>query len=79
MVFSTLFISVLTSSPCLAAEKVYRMKIQSGYPHGDLSIELLKDFASSADKKSGGRLKISMFTDPEIEPVDQFIRCHLYS
>lgn len=71
VVFLTLFILVISSGPCLAAEKVYRMKIQSGYPHGDLSMELLKDFAASAEKRSNGRLKISVFADPEIVPVDQ--------
>ena len=71
IVFLILFIPVLTSAPCLAAEKAYRIKIQSGYPHGDLSMELLKDFAASAEKKSNGRLKVSVFADPEIVPIDQ--------
>ena len=36
----TLIFGSLTSE---AAEKVYRMKIQSAYPRGDLSMELLKE------------------------------------
>jgi TRAP-type C4-dicarboxylate transport system substrate-binding protein len=54
-----------------AAEKVYRMKIQSAYPRGDLSMELLKDFAKSADKRSNGRIKIQVFADPELVPGEQ--------
>ena len=30
-------------STAVAGEKVYRMKIQSAYPRGDLSMELLKE------------------------------------
>lgn len=54
-----------------AADKVNNMKIQSLYPRGDLSMELLKDFAESADKHSNGRLKIKVFAEPEIVPGDQ--------
>ena len=54
-----------------AAEKVYRMKIQSAYPRGDLSMELLKDFASTANKMSKGRIKIQVFSDPELVPAEQ--------
>jgi TRAP-type C4-dicarboxylate transport system substrate-binding protein len=57
--------------PASAAEKVYRMKIQSAYPRGDLSMELLKGFAESADKRSNGQLKISVFADPELVPAEQ--------
>jgi len=53
-----------------AAEKVYRMKIQSAYPRGDLSMELLKEFAAAADKNSKGRIKIQVFAAPEIVPVE---------
>jgi TRAP-type C4-dicarboxylate transport system substrate-binding protein len=53
-----------------AADKVYRMKIQSAYPRGDLSMELLKEFAAAADKNSKGRIKIQVFAAPEIVPVE---------
>ncbi|MGD2126138.1 MAG: TRAP transporter substrate-binding protein DctP [Desulfobacteraceae bacterium] len=59
---------------CLAPEanaKVYRMKIQSAYPHGDLSMELLKEFAASAEKRSNGQIKISVFAEPELVPWEQ--------
>ncbi len=54
-----------------AAAKTYRMKIQSAYPRGDLSMELLKDFADSAAKRSNGQIKISVFADPELVPAEQ--------
>ena len=54
-----------------AAEKVYRLKIQSAYPRGDLSMELLKEFANSANKRSNGRIKITVFADPELVPAEQ--------
>ncbi len=59
------------TSSAEAAKKVYRMKIQSAYPRGDLSMELLKEFAKSADKRSHGRIKISVFADPELVPGEQ--------
>ena len=58
-------------STAVAGEKVYRMKIQSAYPRGDLSMELLKEFAASANKRSNGRIKISVFADPELVPGEQ--------
>lgn len=54
-----------------AEEKSFQMKIQSLYPRGDLSMELLKVFAESAEKRSNGRLKIKVFAEPEIIPGDQ--------
>ncbi|MFW2367266.1 MAG: hypothetical protein ACN4GW_12670, partial [Desulforhopalus sp.] len=54
-----------------AADKTYRMKIQSLFPRGDLSMELLKDFSESASKHSNGRLDIKVFAEPEIVPGDQ--------
>jgi len=54
-----------------AADKVYRLKIQSAYPRGDLSMELLKEFAKSANKRSNGRIKITVFADPELVPAEQ--------
>jgi TRAP-type mannitol/chloroaromatic compound transport system substrate-binding protein len=72
VLFAALFFAFsLSPSTAAGAEKVYRLKIQSGYPHGDLSMELLKDFAASAEKRSKGRLKISYFAAPEIVPTEQ--------
>lgn len=53
------------------AQKVFRMKIQSAYPRGDLSMELLKEFADDVDKKTKGGVKISVFADPELVPAEQ--------
>ena len=63
----------LASENAWAAEKTYRMKIQSAFPHGDLSMDLLKEFAASAEKRSEGRLKIKVFADPELVPGDQLL------
>ena len=54
-----------------AADKVYRMKIQSLFPRGDLSMETLKVFADSAAKHSNGQLQIKIFAEPELVPGDQ--------
>jgi len=54
-----------------AAPEVYEWKIQSGYPRGDVSMELLNDFAAAAEQRSNGQLKISVFADPEIVPLEQ--------
>lgn len=54
-----------------AADKVYRMKIQSLYPRGDISMEALTVFADSAAKNSNGQLKIKVFAEPELVPGDQ--------
>jgi TRAP-type C4-dicarboxylate transport system substrate-binding protein len=64
------FSLIFGSGTSQAAEKVYRMKIQSAYPRGDLSMELLKEFATAADKNSKGRIKIQVFAAPEIVPVE---------
>jgi len=72
MLVAAFFVMSLTfgSLSAEAAEKVYRMKIQSAYPRGDLSMELLKEFAAAADKNSKGRIKIQVFAAPEIVPVE---------
>jgi len=59
------------TSTVTAAEKEYKMKIQSAYPRGDLSMELLSVFADSAAKRSNGQIKISVFADPELVPAEQ--------
>jgi TRAP-type C4-dicarboxylate transport system substrate-binding protein len=72
LLIAAFFVMSLTfgSLTAEAAEKVYRMKIQSAYPRGDLSMELLKEFAAAADKNSKGRIKIQVFAAPEIVPVE---------
>ncbi len=67
---AVVFMGTLFNSQSAFA-KTYRMKIQSGFPRGDLSMELLKVFAKSADKHSNGQLKIKVFAVPEIVPTDQ--------
>ncbi len=47
------------------------LKIQSAFPHGDLSMDLLKKFADEAEKNSNGKIKVKVFADPEIVPMDQ--------
>jgi TRAP-type mannitol/chloroaromatic compound transport system substrate-binding protein len=65
-------VSLLIVSTTSAADpEVFRLKIQSAYPRGDLSMELLKDFAAAADKRSNGRLKIAVFAAPEIVTFEQ--------
>jgi len=73
MILVTFLVAVLAVGvlPSAAAEKVYRMKIQSAYPRGDLSMELLNQFAADADKRSNGRIKIQVFADPELVPAEQ--------
>jgi len=66
-----LFFAVFTIGSSSAAEKKYRWKLQSGYPHGDLSFELLKGFAADVKKYSDGKLVISIFADAEIVPLEQ--------
>jgi TRAP-type mannitol/chloroaromatic compound transport system substrate-binding protein len=46
--------------------KVYNLRIQSAWPHGDLSYETLHVFAEAASKRSNGRLVISTFAAPDI-------------
>jgi len=55
----------------VSAADVYQMKIQSAYPRGDVSMELLNDMAKWADEQSNGRIKIRVFADPEIVPAEQ--------
>jgi TRAP-type C4-dicarboxylate transport system substrate-binding protein len=65
------FTMTIGSQKVEAAEKVYRFKIQSAYPRGDLSMELLKDFAATAKRESNGRIRIQVFADPELVPAEQ--------
>ena len=65
---TTLPIGHLTAD---AVGKTFRLKIQSAYPRGDLSMELLKDFAQTANKLSKGQIRIQVFADPELVPAEQ--------
>lgn len=65
------FFSVFTMGSSIAGDKVYRWKLQSGYPHGDLSFELLKGFAKDVKELSNGKLVITVFADAEIVPLEQ--------
>ncbi len=47
------------------------LRIQSAFPRGDLSMELLQRFAVAAGEKSGGQLSVEVFADPEIVPMEQ--------
>lgn len=73
IILVAVFVATLTFSSldAQAADKVYRLKIQSAYPRGDLSMELLKDFAATANRMSKGRIKIQVFADPELVPAEQ--------
>lgn len=72
-IFTALLICFLfISGTSIASDKkVYKWKLQSGYPHGDLSFELVKGFADEVKKQSNGRLLISVFADGEIVGVEQ--------
>ena len=73
IILVAVFVTTLTfgSLEAQAADKVYRLKIQSAYPRGDLSMELLKDFAATAKRMSNGRIRIQVFADPELVPAEQ--------
>jgi TRAP-type C4-dicarboxylate transport system substrate-binding protein len=73
VVLVAIFVTTLTIGiqNAEAADKVFRLKIQSAYPRGDLSMELLKEFAKSANKRSNGRIRIQVFADPELVPAEQ--------
>lgn len=70
-ILSLMCLSLIFISQSSAKDPVYNLKIQSAFPHGDLSMETLKVFAESAAKHSNGRLKIQIFAEPDIVPGDQ--------
>lgn len=59
------------AAPTPSGTEIYELRLQSLWPRGDLSIESLDEFAASAEKKSNGQLKITVFAEPEIVPMDQ--------
>jgi len=71
-IVAVLAVAFLVAPLSGAAEaKVFRMKIQSAFPRGDISMELLNDMAKWADEKSNGQIKIRVFGEPEIVPAEQ--------
>ena len=76
---STLILSTILLFACvifivpqaMCGGKTYRWKIQSAYPRGDVSMELLKDFADDVKEKSNKKLLIKVFADPELVPAEQ--------
>ena len=67
-----LFACVIFIVPqAMCGGKTYRWKIQSAYPRGDVSMELLKDFADDVKEKSNKKLLIKVFADPELVPAEQ--------
>lgn len=62
-------VGVVGSGVC--AEKAVMLKIQSVFPHGDLSMETLAEFAKAVDTRSGGKVKVTVFADGDIVPGDQ--------
>jgi TRAP-type C4-dicarboxylate transport system substrate-binding protein len=72
MSFAFFWVITLFYAPqAFCGKKIYRLKIQSAYPRGDLSMQALKYFAADAKKKSDGRLLISVYADPELVPAEQ--------
>ncbi|MCF8126833.1 MAG: TRAP transporter substrate-binding protein DctP [Desulfotignum sp.] len=73
IILSVIFVctTMVIMSPAMAKNPEVKWKIQSGYPHGDLSFELLKGFAEDVKKLSDGRFEIAVFADPEIVPLEQ--------
>ena len=61
---------VVGTTPAFAADKV-RWKIQSAYPRGDVSMELLKTFAEEVKNRTKGSVTIQVFADPELVPGEQ--------
>lgn len=76
-ILSTLSIALVIMAvmvlPAQAKDKVYRLKIQSAFPRGDVSVPLLDVFAKSAEERSNGRLKIKWYAAPEIVPSEQLL------
>lgn len=72
-VIALLAVIIVCTHPiaAMAKDKVYRLKIQSLFPRGDLSMELLKVFSESAAEYSNNQIKIKVFAEPEIVPGDQ--------
>lgn len=67
---SCLFVAVSWQGEVLAADVIeWRVTATAGTGHPQF--ELLKDFANSVEKASGGRLKISLYPGGSLYPVNQ--------
>lgn len=64
-------LAVFLTMGTATAKEIFRWKIQSAYPRGDVSMELLNDFAKSVKDKTDGGLLITVFADPELVPGEQ--------
>jgi TRAP-type C4-dicarboxylate transport system substrate-binding protein len=65
-------VSLLISAGCQpAAPQTFKLKMQSQWPRGDISMENLSKFADLVKQKSNGRLIIDVFAEPEIAPMEQ--------
>jgi TRAP-type C4-dicarboxylate transport system substrate-binding protein len=69
-VLSVLFLVGFTGAGN-CADKVISLKIQSAFPHGDLSMDTLADFGKAVEKRSNGKVKVAVFADGDIVPGDQ--------
>jgi TRAP-type C4-dicarboxylate transport system substrate-binding protein len=65
------FGSVVASTTPVKAADTIRWKIQSAYPRGDVSMELLEYFAKRAKERSNGKIRIQVYADPELVPGNQ--------
>jgi TRAP-type C4-dicarboxylate transport system substrate-binding protein len=50
------------------AEEVVHIKVQNGFPKGDVSADTLWAFKEGAEKRSDGKLKVSVFAGGELVP-----------
>lgn len=66
-------VSLLVFAGCAPAApaKVIEWKMQSVWARGDLAMEALAYFAERAEERSNGRLKITVFAEPEIVPLPE--------
>jgi TRAP-type mannitol/chloroaromatic compound transport system substrate-binding protein len=73
LVFLIIPVLFAGTNPVYAAEKVYNLTMQAGWPRVDPSFGILDVLIKSADERSKGRIKIKAFGDPEIVPADQLL------
>ena len=72
VLMTLVLVSLVIFAGCpAAAPQTFKLKMQSQWPHGDISMEHLSYFADSCEQKSDGRLKIDVFAEPEIAPMEQ--------